>query len=110
MQEQTPSQTNKQRTDLQNRALHKYCTQVAEKCREGGISYKLLLESVEITPTMETIKELFRLIGGAKFRKWSTADFTTKELMETFDEVNAILALKGVHIPWPSNEYNFLND
>ena len=92
------------RTDLQNRALHLYCEQVAEALNAAGISYKMLLEGMEITNTMESTKNLFRLIGGAKFNKYSTADYTTKQLMEIFEDFNEIIARKGVHVDWPSSD------
>lgn len=59
---------------------------------------------MEITNTMESTKNLFRLIGGAKFNKYSTADYTTKQLMEIFEDFNEIIARKGVHVDWPSSD------
>jgi hypothetical protein len=92
------------RTKQQNKSLHLYCQQVADALNEAGISYKMLLEGIEITNTMESTKNLFRLIGGAKFNKYSTADLTTKQLMGIFEDFNEIIARKGIHIAWPSEE------
>lgn len=97
-----------ERTKLQNNALHKYCKDVADELNNAGISYKMLLEGLEISNTMESIKNLFRLIGGAKFRKWSTTELSSKELMEIFEDLNLHFGNKGIHVAWPSAEYNFL--
>jgi hypothetical protein len=59
---------------------------------------------------METIKSLFRLIGGAKFRKYSTTELTAKELMDCYEEINRHLATKGIHIPFPSIENQSFNE
>jgi hypothetical protein len=93
-----------QRTDLQNKAIHVYFQQVADELNAAGIPYKLLVEGAEITNTAETIKSLFRLIGGAKFKRYSTSELSTKELMEVWEDFNEILARKGIHIPFPSEE------
>lgn len=100
--EQIHSQTTKQRTEAQNRALHLWCEQVATALNEAGIPYKLLVESAEITNTMESTKSLFRLIAGAKFGLTSTTALSTKQLMEVWEDFNEILARRGVHIPFPS--------
>jgi hypothetical protein len=92
------------RTQQQNKALHLWCQQVADTLNEGGISYKMLLDGLEIDQTMETIKSLFRLIAGAKFGVKSTSELTTKQLMDTFEEFNKHLATKGVYVAWPSIE------
>lgn len=99
-----------QRTQLQNNSLHLYCTQVSEALNEAGISYKMLLEGLEIDNTMESTKNLFRLIGGAKFRKYSTTILTTKELVEIFEDFNRHLAKLGIYVEWPSSEPNFLDE
>lgn len=103
-------QTHLQRTVKQNNSLHKYCKQVAEALNEAGISYKMLLEGMEITNTMESTKNLFRLIGGAKFCKYSTTQYTTKELMEIFEDFNEIIARKGIHVESPSEEKQNFNN
>jgi hypothetical protein len=108
MTEKTPS---KIRTGQQNKSLHLYCSQVAEALNSAGISYKMLLDGMEIANTMESTKNLFRLIGGAKFNKYSTKEYTTKQLIEIFEDFNEIIARKGIHIAWPSeDERNFLEE
>jgi hypothetical protein len=95
---------DRQRTELQNNALHLWCTQVAEALNAGGVPYKLLVSDMNITHTMESTKSLFKLILDAKFRVTSTSQMTSKQCVEVFEDLNAILATKGIHIPWPSNE------
>jgi hypothetical protein len=92
------------RTDLQNKSLHLYCQQVSDTLNEAGIGYKTLITGLEIEQSMETIKSVIRLIGGAKYRKYSTAELTTKELMDCYEEFNKHLATLGVHVPFPSQE------
>lgn len=94
----------KQRTISQNNALHKYCTDVSEALNSSGISYKMLLDGLEISNTMETTKNLFRLIAGVMYAKYSTSDLTTKELNNVFENFNEILARKGIHVHFPSQE------
>lgn len=108
--EETPSQTNRQRTELQNRSLHLWCQQVADTLNGGGITYKMLLDGLEIDNTMETTKGLFRLIAGAKFGVTSTAQLTTKQMMDTFEEFNRHLATKGVYVAWPTSDPGFLEE
>lgn len=94
----------KQRTTQQNRALHKYCTEVASLLNEHGVSMTDFVRTVEIDHSMESVKELWRTIARRKFNKGSTADLTTKELDAIYEEVNRHIAQWGVHVPFPSNE------
>ena len=95
---------NKQRTIHQNNALHLWCQQVSDTLNEAGISYKMLLDGLEIDQTPQTIKGLFRLIAGAKYNKHRTTELTTKELMDCFEELNRHLGIKGIHVPFPSED------
>lgn len=94
----------KQRTNLQNRSLHKYCTEVSDLLKEHGIPIAVFFQNVEVDPTMETVKTLFRSIAKSKFGKESTSDLNTFELQEVFEEVNRHISQWGIHVPWPSYE------
>lgn len=95
---------DKMRTIKQNKALHLYCGQLAEKLNEAGINQKLLMQGFEIDNSAESIKNIFREIGRVKYLKDSTAKFTTKEMMDVFDEVNRVVSLKGISLNWPTDE------
>jgi len=95
----------KQRTDLQNRSLHKYCTMLSDTLVEGGITYKKFLEIMdEVDMSPEIVKSVFREYGRLKYGKKSTADLTTKEMMEIFDEFTSNISKIGVYVPWPSQD------
>ena len=90
------------RTKQQNKAMHKYFEEVADVLNENGIAQSVFLENLEVDYTKETIKDIWRAIVKKKFGKESTADLTTKELQDVFEEFNRHLAKFGLHIPFPS--------
>ena len=94
----------KQRTLLQNRSLHKYCTDIADLLNESGISMAVFFQDIEVDFTMEIVKELFRKIARVKYNKTSTKILTTSELTAIAEEVNRHLAKHGLHVEWPSKE------
>lgn len=97
----------KQRTELQNRSLHLYFTQLAEELNNSGYDMKKVLKpSVDIPWNSKSIKEfLFRPIMKIQTGKESTTDLTTKEIDEIYDVINRHIGEKfGIHIEWPSSE------
>ena len=94
----------KQRTDQQRKSLEVYCREIAQMLNESGITYRVLIQSLDIDNSQENIKDIIRTIGTAKYKKISTADLTTKELQYCYEEFNRIIAKFGVHLPWPSEE------
>lgn len=90
------------RSAQQNKAMHKYFEEVANTLNETGISQAVFFADFEADYTKETIKNAWRAIAKRKFGKDSTADFTTKELQEVFEEFNRHIAKFGIHIPFPS--------
>lgn len=90
------------RTPQQNKAMHKYFEEVANELNEAGISQAAFMADLEVDYTKETIKNIWRTIAKKKFGKDSTADFTTKELQEVFEDFNRHIAKFGIHIPFPS--------
>lgn len=102
--ENTENQS-KQRTGQQNRSLHLYCEWLSEELFLVGITQKNFLQVMnEVNNSPESIKSVFREYGRAKYGKKSTADLTTKEVMDIYDEFNRNLAKIGIYIPWPSEE------
>ena len=99
------SKEEKQRTELQNNSLHKYCELLSEALFEAGITQKKFLEAMnEIHNSPESIKAVFRQYGKEKYGKKSTAGLTTKEISDIYEEFNLNLSKIGIHIPWPSSE------
>lgn len=101
--------TNKKiRTGTQNRALHKYLTMVSDELSNQGqtmqnITQKLTM--IEITPTMEGMKEIWRAIQKSMFRKKSTAELTTKEINAVYDVMSMWLAKNfEISLPFPNVE------
>lgn len=90
------------RSPQQNKAMHKYFEEVAGELNEAGIAQSVFFANFEVDYTKETIKNAWRAIAKKKFGKESTADFTTKELQEVFEEFNRHISKFGLHIPFPS--------
>lgn len=90
------------RTQRQNRSLHLWFQEISRECNNSGIDMKVLVSNLRVDTTPESIKAIFREIGKVKFGKVSTADLTTKEVNECFEEFNRLLGLNGLHISFPS--------
>jgi hypothetical protein len=101
----------KQRTSAQNRALHKYCTELAVELNNAGIGIDIFFKNIEADHTMESVKSLWRAFAKAKYGKDSTADLTTGEINAIYDEVNRHIAQFGIYMAFPSQENtpNYLN-
>lgn len=99
MKEKTP----KQRTDQQNKAMHHYFFEVSCELNNAGIGMRKFLENFEIDVTPQSVKDVFRAIGKAKYGKESTADLTTTELQGCWEEFNRALGDKAISIPFPSS-------
>lgn len=99
--------TEKNRTFKQNNSLHRWFEEVSRECNSRGIDMKVLVEHLRVDTSPESIKDIFRQIGFTKFGKKSTADLTTKELMDCFEEFNRLLGNNGLHIVFPSQEFNY---
>lgn len=99
----TDKNTTKIRTIPQNKALHLWCEAKARQLNESGIALSLVFRNIQADYSMELVKEFWRLFAKAKFGKTSTAQLTTKQLQDVFDEVDRHFAQFGVeHIPFPS--------
>ena len=99
--------TYPQRTSLQNRALHKYCTMLAETLNAAGLDAKKTLKpEVEIPWTPAMIKDLlWRPIQEAMTGKESTTELNTVEPSEIYAVLDRHLGEKfGLHVEWPQDE------
>ncbi len=96
------------RTVLQNAALHKGFTLLAESLNDAGYEMKSVLsvKEVDIPWTDVSIKEvLFRPIMVAMLDKHSTTELSTKEISEVWLVLTRHLGEHfGIDVPFPSNE------
>ncbi len=97
----------KTRTNLQNRAMHKYFTLLSESLSGGGYDVMhTLKQDAEIPWTPELVKDLlWRPIMQAMTEKFSTTDLETHEVSQIYDVLNHHLGQKlGIHVPFPVDE------
>ena len=99
-----PTTQEKQRTNLQNNSLHRYCRRVAILLNDAGIEQHIFLKDIEVPHSMESIKSVWKAIEHANTRKTSTTEMSTKECTEIYDIFNRHLSKFGIHEPWPSLE------
>ena len=105
------NKVEKQRSLAQNRALHKYCQELAIELNNAGIGIDVFMKNIEADHTMESVKSLWRAFAKAKYGKSSTAELTTSEINAIYDEVNRHIAQFGIYMSFPSQENteNYLN-
>lgn len=97
----------KVRTSLQNRALHKYFSLLAEALNDSGRSIQTTLRhDVEIPWSSGSVKELlWRPIQEAMTEKQSTTTLDRMEIGQIYEVLNLHLGQKlGIHVPFPSEE------
>lgn len=97
----------KRRTNLQNKALHKFFQQLADALNESGYSVaKTLRHDVEIPWNKNLCKELlWRPVQEAMTGKHSTTELNTVDPSEIYEVLNRHLGERlGVHVEWPSEE------
>ena len=83
--------TAKSRTQKQNRSLHVWCRQTAEILRNSGVDTKQFFkEGYEVPFTTEIVTD-----------KDSSRELTTSEVTAVYEQINLLLAEKGIHVPWP---------
>lgn len=109
------NKADKQRTSAQNRALHSGFQEIADRFNEKGYGVEQVLEimnwSLELSWTKTLVKEvLFKQIEKIMFDKTSTADLTTKELQEVWENMSRGIAPTEVYVPFPSIEGEMLDD
>lgn len=93
------------RTKLQNRALHKYFTMLAEALNDAGLDMKAVLKpEVDIPWNCSMVKEhLWRPIQNVYLQKQSTTEQCTDEVSQVYKILDRHIAEKfGVSVPFPS--------
>lgn len=94
-----------QRTGLQNRALHKYFSLLAEALNDAGLDMKTVLKpEIDIPWTMESVKNhLWRPIQVIMQDKESTTELTTADPQDIYLVLSRHISEKfGVDVGWPS--------
>jgi 6-pyruvoyl-tetrahydropterin synthase len=99
----------KQRTELQNRAIHLYLTWVAQELANQGQTMQDVVKKinkVEITPTMQNVKEIiWREIQKAMFKKDSTTFLTKHEVDEVYKVMSMWLSKNfEISLPFPNDD------
>jgi len=98
---------SKRRTVTQNASLHKYCENIANGMDNAGYTQRQLVgsfkEGFELPVTETMIKDIFREVGFAMFKKKSTTELTTTEIQDVYRVVDQrFMEITGVGSPWPS--------
>lgn len=102
-----PSESDRQRTIQQNKAIHLYCQQLAESLNAGGLDqrkvFEAMREGVEIPWSGATVKEnLWRTIQQAVLQKESTTELTTEEVSRVYVVLNRFTAERfNLSLPFP---------
>ena len=100
-------QSGRQRTILQNAALHLFFNNLAQELNEGGQEYKFqyfIKKEVDIPWSAQLVKELiWRPVQEAMFNISSTSDAKTVEYVKVYDVINRHLSNEyGINVAWPS--------
>lgn len=96
---------SKNRTELQNRALHKYFSLLAEELNNAGFDMKKTIkEDVDIAWSGMSVKEyLWRPIQKVYLQEQSTTRLKTGDIDKIYDILNKIIGERtGVFVPFPS--------
>ena len=97
----------KQRTLLQNRALHKFFDLLAEALNDAGLDVqKTLRHDIEIPWNGTLVKELiWRPVQEAMTNKESTTELETPDPSHIYEVISRYLGAKfGLYVPFPSEE------
>jgi hypothetical protein len=94
------------RTSKQNASLHVYLRSVSDALNDAGYSVEKFFKPGYQVPFNETTvkTEIWHTMQVAVSGKDSSSDLTPAEVVEVFDRLNAVLAGKGIHVPWPSRD------
>lgn len=92
------------RTGQQNKSLYKYLEELSRELNNAGIDVKVMVKNLKVDSTPEMMKVIFKAIAYEKYQVTSTADLTTKQLTECYEEMNRLTSSVGVAIPFPSQE------
>lgn len=95
---------HKKRTLKQNSSLHKWVYELARECNYKGVSYKAVVQNLEVNWTPEAVKGIIQAVAFAMYGTNHTSELTTKQLSEACKEVDKIFLEQGVNIIFPNLE------
>lgn len=87
------------RSDAQNRAMHKWFTQIADTLNDAGYEQQINFGTMDVPWSMEAVKINFKMIAYKQFGKMHTSELTTKELKDVQETIIRELANKGIELP-----------
>ena len=94
-----------QRSYKQNKSLHLGCQNIADILIENNISLNVAFKNLEVRPTMENIKAIYRQIANAKYGVESTSELTRKQVDVVWEELTKALSeTTGIYFEFPSEE------
>jgi len=99
--------TGKQRTNQQNKALHKYLQMLADRLNDAGLDMKKTLKpEIDIPWNVELAKQyLWKPIQKAMIGKESTTKADRSEYTIVYETLNRHTAGRfGISLPWPSKD------
>lgn len=98
----------KPRTLAQNRALHKYFTDLANELTNAGVDQKLFIDHLkgwEVPITADFLKLIWKIKQEKMFGTNSTTKLQTHQVTEVYETVNKFVGqVFGVHTAFPSLE------
>jgi hypothetical protein len=95
------------RSDQQNKSIHVYCEELANKFNEAGLdARKVLKPDVHIPWNKEMVKRLiWKPVQDAMFDKYSTTKLSRTEVSEVYEVLNRHTAERfGISVPFPTKE------
>ena len=97
-----------QRTNTQNKSLHKLFENISTHCIAHGIDQKTVvdhLKAYECPTTPEAVKATWKVIQVAMTGKTSTTELTTGEIDFVFGAFSKLWSeITGEYFPFPSYE------
>lgn len=100
--------TEKQRTNQQNNAMHKYFELLAKALNDGGFTVAMVVKKpLNISWSQHTVKELlWRQVQEAIVNKKSTANLSNAQVSEIYREVDRAVCERtnGITIPFPEKD------
>lgn len=72
---------------------------------ENGISLNKLIKNLEVRPSMESIKDIFRSIAESKYGIKSTTELQSNQIDSVWEDlIKAVSETTGIFIPFPAKE------
>lgn len=97
----------KQRSNLQNRSLHKYCSLLAEALNDAGYDcFNFFNEGFAMPWNEKLVKEMiWKPVQVAMIDKGSTTEANTAEYTEVYNVINRhLIENRNVFVAWPCKE------